>query len=49
MTTRTILLSAAMALTLLRSTSPRELLETTARLTNDAVELLHLQMPDDPA
>lgn len=36
-------------LTLLRSTSPRELLDRTARLTNDAVELLHLQMPDDPA
>ncbi|MET4077020.1 LON peptidase substrate-binding domain-containing protein [Janibacter sp. UYMM211] len=36
-------------LTLLRSTSLRELLETTARLTSDALELVHLQMPDDPA
>ncbi|WP_225212760.1 LON peptidase substrate-binding domain-containing protein [Janibacter melonis] len=42
-------LGALDQLTLLRSTSPRELLETTARLTSDAVELLHLQMPDDPA
>ena len=36
-------------LTLLRSSSVDELLETTARLTTEAVDLLAMQLPDDPA
>ena len=35
-------------LTLLRSSSLGELLETTARLTSEALELLPLQSPDEP-
>ena len=36
-------------LTLLRSSSVDELLETTARVATEAVDLLAMQLPDDPA
>ena len=41
-------LGALDQLTLLRSTSVSELLETTVRLTSEALELLPLQSPDEP-
>lgn len=42
-------LGALDQLALLRSSSVGELLERTAQLTTEAVSLLPLQLPDDPA